>query len=39
MDFSNPNGEAFDPEGIPQHGRGCPFWLENHPIDRHSDGL
>lgn len=31
-DFSNPNGEAFDPEGIPQKAKGCPFWMGNHPI-------
>lgn len=30
-DLSNPNGEAFDPEGIPQQGRG-PFWMRNHPV-------
>lgn len=31
-DFSNPNGEGFDPEGIPQKAKGCPFWMANHPV-------
>lgn len=33
--FSNPNGESFDPDGIPQQGRG-PYWMRNHPAQQHA---
>lgn len=35
--FSNPNGEGFDPEGLPQPGRG-PFWMRNHPVQAFAAG-
>jgi hypothetical protein len=38
MQHSNPNGESFDPDGIPQRGQG-PFWMSNHPVHDRPAGI